>query len=77
MDRTAGPGTTKIGYNAPFVERISNLALSLLLRNERPVYPADDFDFFSGTGDEHHPIGLDALMRASSKLALRRATLIN
>ena len=62
VDRSPGPGASKVGRNAPLVEIGRNFPLAASLMDEGLVDAAHQLDFFHGAKRQDHPIGLDALV---------------
>jgi hypothetical protein len=49
---------------AKSVEDICNLAFGASFKNKEAIHFADVFDFFLGTRNQYHPVGLEAFMLA-------------
>ena len=62
MDGAAGPGPAEVGRDATFVEKGRDLALDLALVDELPIHPTHRLELVGGSGDQDHPVCLQALV---------------
>ena len=62
VDRSPGPGASKIGRNASSIEVGRNFPLAVSLMDESSVDAAHKLDFFRRAEREDHTICLDALV---------------